>query len=234
MQVINSVALNTVGMDDVLPRSESAAWSPDGRLLAYSDANGLWLWDVFTLDTEPRLLIAVDGDKLPNARYFSPMGRYLAISENGENKTLDLVSGEFLPDGVISPDERTLLAFDTTAELFSFSICRLTPYQCIGEIDSLIRQLEWKSSREYIAIGCVPNDPNTCAIFEEDYFHWVYYYYPGQSEGLAFDYDHANDALVVLRDEDTILVNDEERDLAQWLDGDIVSIEWLPSLFYRE
>ncbi|MCU0499313.1 MAG: hypothetical protein MUF87_18320, partial [Anaerolineae bacterium] len=46
------------------------AWSPDGRLFAFTDLEGLWLLDVYS--QTPRLLIAADPDR-PHAiaRYFS-------------------------------------------------------------------------------------------------------------------------------------------------------------------
>ena len=91
------------------------AWSPDGRMLAFSTDKGLWLWDALTVGSVPQLLIARH-DQVPVARYFSPRGRYLAVEDGDRRYNLDLVSHTELPDGYVSPNDRILLAFDTAAQ----------------------------------------------------------------------------------------------------------------------
>lgn len=91
------------------------AWRPDGRMLAFSTDEGLWLWDALTIDYPPQLLVPTTSD-VPVARYFSPQGRYLAITDGDRHYNYDLVTQRELPDGYVSPDDRTLLVFDTAAE----------------------------------------------------------------------------------------------------------------------
>lgn len=91
------------------------AWSPDGRMLVFSTDEGLWLWDALTLDYPPQLLFPTTTD-VPVARYFSPQGRYLAITEGDRRYIYDFVTQRELPDGYVSPDDRILLVFDTAAD----------------------------------------------------------------------------------------------------------------------
>ncbi len=91
------------------------AWSPDGRTLAFSTSKGLWLWDALTADYPPQLLIPTE-ENVPMVRYFSPQGRYLAITDGDECYNLDLVTRRELPDGYLSANDRILLAFDTASE----------------------------------------------------------------------------------------------------------------------
>ena len=111
--------------------SGKAVWSQDSRYLAYSDAAGLWLWDVFT--QTPELLIARDGGPIPIpvARYFSDSGRYLAVSEGDTHTIHDLHSDVILPDGIINSEERLLLRNDTVGDnLVPAEMCNMMDGTC--------------------------------------------------------------------------------------------------------
>ena len=113
-----------------------AAWSPDGRYLAYSDRQGLWLWDVFDTERQPQLLLPSANNTIPLARHFSPLGRYLSIETEDGIVYLNLNGGENLADGILSLDESTLIAFDTQAtEPTTFTRCSVQPLTC--------REPEW-------------------------------------------------------------------------------------------
>lgn len=224
-----------------------AAWSPDGRQLAFSTAAGLWLWDVYSVDSEPRLILASEGDNVPVARYFSPMGRYLAIEQEAIRETLDLMSGERYPDGVISPDDRILLAYDTAAESIEPVSCSLTPFHCSdyvvttlflpfenGDVYPLrdIRTTIWIDRYTILIFACdIDVNPGECAtgVIRINGNRWTQNLIT--SDGEAYDYDHANDALVTLDNGTDVYIGGE---LYLTLPEPAVSIEWLPSLFYRE
>ncbi|NJL54891.1 hypothetical protein HC928_06655 [bacterium] len=91
------------------------AWSPDGRLMAFSTDEGLWLWDALMADFPPQMLMPTE-TTVPTARYFSPQGRYLAVTNGTRRYNLDMITNQELPDGYVSPDDRTLLIFDTAAD----------------------------------------------------------------------------------------------------------------------
>jgi hypothetical protein len=230
-KIINTVELE---MADIAS-AEHAAWSPDGRLLAYSDADGLWLWDVFNAESEPQLLLATESDVIPLVRHFSPLGRYLAIQSGDKYEYVDLVSLERLPDGMFSPDERFLIAYGTTSELSVVSYCRRNiPFSC-AEIDVLAREVIWIDSRSYVAHWCNAAEgySDVCRLVYEftDYARGLY----GEDSDTIIDIAYQSDSglLAIARDGYSIEIDDWQIfDLSESLSSPIAKIEWLPSLFY--
>jgi hypothetical protein len=53
---------------------------------------------------------------------FSSLGRYVQVERGDERLTLDTISGAELPDGLVSPDDQILLAFDSQAEVSELQI----------------------------------------------------------------------------------------------------------------
>jgi hypothetical protein len=226
-----------------------AAWSPDGRLLAYSDGAGLWLLDVFTPDAEPRLLLAAEGEAVPLARAFSPLGRYLHLMQGDERLTLDTISGARWPDGIISPDDRLLLAFDTNVEVVSdMQLCPLlllTPCAALRgtSVDDQqqnmtyydqFTQAAWRDNSSFLVTVCREGDLTDCVI-DRRYSEYgsIWRDSADYTPGLSFDYQPQHDALVVVQAGNHLLINGEAVDLSGTLAGTIVEAEWLPSLFYR-
>jgi hypothetical protein len=219
----------TLQLGENLSLIGSAAWTPDGRILAFSDNRGVWLWDVFAPNA-PRLLM----DEALPVRWFSNTGRYLALGSAGLNGfILDTVSGERLPDGALSPDDRTLLPYGA-----DFSIIHLTPFlqaEVYGTEGYVLRQAIWKNNDQYLALAC---DQNTCYVNERAVVGIGGAFYDG---GYAFDYEPDTKSQVVAKSGSVIFTRMDtptayylyKHDLSVWLDGEITSIEWLPPLFYR-
>lgn len=239
VRLINTMPLNLDGLSDF--QAGSAAWSPDGRFLAYSDSSGLWIWDVFALGRSATLLIGAS-DELPYARYFSPWGRYLAITEGEERYTIDIFTGDRLPDGLVSPDDRNLLAFDTTAtDEFELSLVRLAPIQT-GVIEPLkrVRRVEWINESTFIMFRCDHGyhdeqlgyvDEDYCVI-GENILPWIRM---AGYLGYEFDYKPETRQLAIVVDSSHIRIDfDEVRDLSGLIEGSITQIQWLPSLFHSE
>lgn len=230
------------------------AWSPDGWILAFTDENGLWLWDALNENAEPELLIASNDIGVPFARYFSPMGRFLAIEHGNLRYNLDLVSGETLPDGLISPNERHLLAFDTFSDIFDLELCYLLTGKCIsnnwvfyntvitlhdGTRDGLVLHLsdfseaEWVNETQFII--------SACGSYEEVEYCGASY---NKTDGLFgsgiatlgrnYDFEPISQVFASIYDDYTISIYHQKIDLSDQLDSPIVKIEWLPSFFYRE
>lgn len=209
----------------------AAQWSPDGRFLAFTDADGLWLWDVYTENAEPRLLIPVaeNGD-LPVADYFSPRGRYLAFSQGTAKETLDTISGQHYPYGLVSPDERSLIVELPMSQL-PFEICSFTPYRCNQHTPYII-QVAWQNKHSFVAIACYrPSSCNLETYSDLDTTDLGISLY-SQAPGEMFAYDSPLDLLAVLSEGYTVTINDTALDLTDSLDGYVVSLEWLPSMFY--
>lgn len=140
------------------------AWSPDGRILAFSTDEGLWLWDALTSDYPPQLLIPANSD-VPTARYFSPKGRYLAITDGNRRYNLDLMTRREMPDGYISPDDRTLLVFDTATTVpTTLEVMRLAPG---------IRRTEYYPEVQYRKVQWMDTANFVAAISGFGYTEWV-------------------------------------------------------------
>jgi hypothetical protein len=230
--------------------SLSAAWSQDGRTLAYSDLMGLWLWDVTLRSSLPRLVVLNVGDS-PQARYFSPGGHFLAVTAGAIGYTLNLSNGERYPDGLVSPDDRLLLVFDTAnAEISHFVVQSLVPMWGRRESSSFIisQQVEWYDEDEFIHSGCGRGYYRNEIAYVDEPFCTTYQMYVGSSMigivrswgtadtdyGGPFDYDRQNDAMLRVVGPQQIAVDQEELDLSGMIDGEITRASWLPSLFYHD
>jgi len=239
VKLVNAMPLNLDGLSDFQPGN--AAWSPDGRFLAYSDSSGLWIWDVFALGRSATLLIGAS-DHIPYARYFSPLGRYLAVTEGQERYTIDIFTGDRLPDGLVSPDDRNLLAFNTAATgEFEMSLVRLAPIETdVIEPLQQVRRIEWITNSRFIMFRCDHGyydeqlgyiDEDYCVI-GENILPWIrmtgYF-------GYEFDYKPETRQLAIAVDSNSIRIDfNEIRDLSGLIEGSITQIQWLPSLFHNQ
>ena len=224
-----------------------ASWSPDGRTLAYSDSDGLWLVDVYSLSSDPVLLIPTTDDIVPFARYYSPMGRYLAISEGDNLTNLDLATGERLPDGIISPNDRLLLTYATidgnpVTQLHALISPDTAPFTTTASISNddgnttiyaTPLQIEWIDSYTFIGTLCEFGNQTSCVVTICDVTAQQFSRCNDViSPAYQFAVDEDSGLIAMLQDNNTIMIDDNVYNLANQLDGDIVGIEWMPSLFY--
>lgn len=224
-----------------------AAWSHDGRQLAYSDAQGLWLVDVYIAGSSPRLLLPAENGIIPLARAFSPLGHYLSI-ENGQTwQTLHLLTGRSLPSGVFSPNERFLLAFDPTRMPFALEVCALEPalscqparsssYSTFSNeyIDAdQFRAVQWQDDSRFLALVCTDENLGSCFIDQRypdsETTWWAAVLYEG---AMGFAYNPRYDDFAVMAGERQLTINNQTYDLSVSLSTPIASVEWLPGLLY--
>ena len=254
VQLLNSTELTSVDNRECASLTANAVWHPNGRTLVYADADGLWTWDVFDSSAPMQLLISTEDD-VPTAHYFSPMGRYLAVTAEEDKFTLDTVTDERLPDGIVSPDERILLTFVDGEAGRRLGVCALTPYSCSmlggnmfvekfttnGERESItwineVTDVLWTGETTFLAQVCLPDEPLECSIFgwgpPSAFGGWQLPQVA--SKGYAFDYDFDNRQLASVEALTIIRIENEMIDLANQLDGSIAATTWMPSLFYRE
>lgn len=212
-----------------------AAWSRDGRLFAYTDVEGLWLLDVYSQHSR-LVLPAEDTQSAAWARYFSAGGRYLAITEGdrGERYNLDLITGELLPDGIFSPNERFLIAYDTSSPVNMYSQCILTsPYPC-REI-TLGRDVFWLDSNQYVMSRCGSSEPTVCSTGASSVSCCSGLFL---GDNLMMDYEPVTGTYLIVRSDQQIEIWDGyhtiNHDLQGLIEGDIIKAEWLPSLYTGE
>lgn len=244
--LLNAVSLSANG--DTPPYQ--ASWTPDGRMIAFSDADGLWLLDVYEENSQPSLLLPANGGVIPVALGFSPLGRYVQVERGSERLTLDTVSGDTFPDGLVSPDDRLLLAFDTQADEFNLRLCYLAPVRdCeqdifgtfvrtgpnASDVFNRFTQVIWRTPTSYIYAACERDEPDRCLVDQVSSNHYGGHWNDNiaWSEGYMFDYFESGDTLAIVQDDYTLSINGIAYDLSALLDSPIARINWLPPLFYQ-
>lgn len=208
----------------------AGAWSPNGRTFAFSTASGVWTWDALSPEAEPvRLLTAAD---LPiRVRHFSPAGNYLALETDERRYHVDLLSLQEYPDGLFSPDDRLLVAYDTAVEgstpLSMYTVLpQLTLLWGGSDFYSRVSQFEWVDRVGYLYAAC--GDPIYEPEFMPDFDHpWckVYTDQFGYIDGTSFDYDPVTRSLAVLDEGNIVTVNGETFDFSEQVDEAIIRVE---------
>ncbi|MDZ4763746.1 MAG: hypothetical protein SGI73_04285 [Chloroflexota bacterium] len=224
-------------------------WSSDSRWLAFSDARGLWIWDVLAVGQPARLLMSSTGGIFPTfPRLFSGGGRYLAVEQGNERYHIDVYTLERLPDGLIAPHDRAMLVFDTRHNQWQSQDIKalwLPSRQAnplfTGDANEAIYDLRWYSEYQYQFGVCrwqaVYIDEVTVDKEYFSCFTWV------QEFGMASTV-YTNGYNVIrhpqleidasLLSDTTLATPNFVRDYASVIDSPIMHIEWLPSLFYYD
>jgi len=223
-----------ISIGSVIPNS--AAWSPNENIIAFSDDRGIMLWDVFTEGSEPVLIYETDTKTIQG---FSPLGRFLVIGDDENGVSIDLISNDIYPVGVFSPMEDYLLSYNT--QMIQFIPPQI---QDMIEIYPSFHQIQWVSDFMWLSLACDDeNNHETCVIIRGDNRNIQGF---TAIEGYDFDYDMQNRLLAVvindyelqieqtLGDMPLIITWVDEYNLSPYLDSPIASIEWLPSLFYYD
>lgn len=136
------------------------------------------VWDALTIGQLPQLLIPT-AESVPVVRYFSPRGRYVAVTAGSRHFNIDLVTRTEMPDGVVSPDDRVLLAHDmVSAEPSSLDVIYLAPgprqFEYYPEVN--YRHVQWIDNEHFVAsisgfsyLEWLPEEPYQAASGE-----WIY------------------------------------------------------------
>jgi hypothetical protein len=235
---------------------EHTIWSNDGQNLAYSDNQGLWVWKRISQESSPQLLI--EGGAY--ARYFSPLGNYLAVIEDNVGSNIDLTTNSRLPDGLFSPDERSL-AMDR------LQVCDMMNLPCEPDYSPFTGDMIWTRNGDLLGMGCDQwaIEGQICGLYISRARSSMYPFgagryngldtYPAEDEenpyswdiGNTFIYDPIGDTVAILNDNHTVSIvystvdpahvflrqDYITLDLADKLDGEITHMEWLPSAFYQ-
>lgn len=211
----------------------SGAWSPRGRFLVYADTDGIYLWDVFTPNSSPQLLLKTRHKIIHG---FSPTGRFLMLGSPDDGFSYRLQDGSVHPIGAFSPNDRILLPYQNPSQIiYYFPSYRVDTIELPDELAGYHTQkIVWAGNNRFYRLMC---EEQSCFVAGGDIHHQIYTPHP-PIQARDFDYDALNDQLVILRDDWNITIttpfSTREYDLSAYLDSPIASIEWLPSLFYYD
>ena len=226
----NPVARADLKINSIYPNS--GAWSPNGRLLAFADSDGIYLWDVFTPNSQPELLITTN---IKTIQGFSPLGTYLVVGNDENGFTIDLINKNIYPAGVFSPDESSMITYENAQQIY------FQP-NSVHETGLLFAsEIHWLDNRRWVIIKCEDvNTKESCQILYGGYRGLG----PSIRDGRIFQYNPDINTSVIVLDDFQIAINknfdnlsfyfDNISDLSPYLDSPIASIEWLPSLFYYD
>lgn len=233
-------------------------WSADGTTMAYYDKAGVWVFDVFRME-KPELLVAGSGLR---PLFLSTSGRYVAYQNptttaesrraDVEWTVLDRVTGVKFANAIVSPDERHMahIAPAVPVESPNGETCT-APFMtdCPLVLDYVPQRFEWTADPAvYYDVRCSSNgmcdlrsdrvDGLTISMAE-------YQELPdtsGQISDVAYESTQGLYAVAVGGTNILLLtpepitgdLEDQLIELSDSLDGKIVDVAWLPSLFYEE
>lgn len=202
-------------------------WSANSRLLAYHNADGLWVWDSWLPEIPPHLLIPTDdNDIIPIAQYFSPIDDYLTLLIGDQLQTIEVASGAMMTGGLVSPQADYLLS----AVRYPIAVMPIQDIfdngESVGNFD--VPEMVWLDEAHYawllnFAGGCVYHTQDLNSPISRDFE--AYEVTLCTASTLTQDY-------WVIADQSRVIINGQIIDLTGTLDGAIVSLQWLPPLFY--
>lgn len=260
--------LNTSNQEELNAIAFQGTWSPDSYTFAYSDMQGLWTWNIFA-ENEPQLLVPAQDDNIPVPQSFSPQGHYLTVKEGNQAYSINIATGERLPDGLFSSDDQQMLTLIDD----KLAMCDLLLSNCL-QTGATVRKFVWLSEMEFIAMvghsGTGQLASNDFTYGSNQRLRWFSEYcgggwytnneeQPDWFHGFDFAYQPDTGELIVANNpytisigyevvnrrnaveyqpydipEDEVCTDAVTRDLTPYLDGEIVSVEWLPSVFYYD
>lgn len=224
-------ALLEVTLDDVT-RDADVIWSANSRLLAYSNSDGLWLWDTWFPDTEARLLVPVNATgEISLAQYFSPIDQFLTIVQADSVQTIDIATGSGMFGGLVSPSQTLLL----TSGRYPISLLgvrdAIETGGSAGNYD--IPEMVWLDETHYAWMSIFPlSDSADWCTYHSQTINTAISREFEDYEGIPCTANLLTRDYWVIANEATVMINGHMIDLTGLIDGDIVSLRWLPSLFY--
>lgn len=217
LRIVTEILLATGADTPIESLYGQAVWSASGATLTYVDAQGLWVYDLIN-QSIPELLIE---DAMP--LFVSNSGRYVGFRTQemeSEWAVVDRISPEIhIENGLVSPNEgrgivvRDADYFEWMNNLTYFKVenCDAVNAKCQLTVDTLTYEQLGRDTFTY-----------TGPIFDVDY---------EPEQGL----------FVLALGPQAISIGDTRYelyehvfDLAEQIDGSIVDVQWMPSLFYRD
>jgi len=234
---------------------ELVRWSPDGTTLIYSDIEGLWLVDIFRNGVPERIARASGGD-LIYPILVSTAGRYIGYTTTPESHewiTLDRIEGETYMNALPSPNERYLAYFTERDGVFP-PRGDVPEYQCIylpcsygtWGYPEYFQWMEYDGKTYIFKVQCeeknvlTSNTPQTkeCQLSTSRFGYQTQYDYRSnlnKSERIntrLFTYESGQNVLAYVEGESTITIGNNQYDLTGQINGSIIGLQWLSSVFY--
>jgi hypothetical protein len=223
-----------------------AIWSEDGSTVAYEDKNGIWTLDLYH-QTQPELTVSSNPELL-HPLFLSPTGRYLAFTENPELEnwvTLDRVSGIKYENAIISPTERFMVQVAAENPIPRGDVigCRLPMIEGCGiGIINRPHYLSWVRDDTVAIATCNIDNEQQCElrgyVVQNEFVSNEDYLFVAKYDGWLGDitYEPEQGILAYVTNPKAIRLDKSggvlDYDLSEILDGEIVDIEWMSSLFY--
>lgn len=211
--------------------ADQAAWSQDGRLLAFADGAGLWLWDMAAPEESPRRVLAPEGTAALSPLHFSPGGRYLAYRDGTAARTLDLWTGGTFEYLVFSPGDHYALTGASTPDAPALALRRLAPpgtWEVLDD-DQAVVDVAWLDTARFAVVMADDAGSFSVSLYDVYRIRDLYaYLQPTVIPGDRIAVSAAGD-LAVRVNGSTISVNQVE--MALDLDSPLAGMLWLPTLF---
>jgi hypothetical protein len=244
------VQLNSTETFPITATQSSVRWSADDTTLAYTDADGLWILDLYR-QTEPELIVPAD-ELIPIPLYLSSHARYLAYATQPEERTwtvLDRISGATLPNVIVSPDER-FIAYINVEGVYQPEIllgCSFPMQEGCRIAMQNTNQFEWIGQTIAFGVNCADDQLANCrtrGIFagsEMDIIPGSTRYFP-RNEDIGvnqFDFEPHSDAFALITSTNSVRIYSDIRwdlnvEVVLPTDSPIVDVEWQTPLFYFE
>lgn len=220
-------------------------WSANSRVLAFQDANGIWIWDLIG-KMEPRLVVPCAQSH--GLLDLSMTGRFLRCACEEYWILVDLQTGENWENTLISPDESRLIHIQADPTV-SYSQAGVVARRKHCDADSSICPVMIRTIKPDYIFWFEPGFIGLVSSNEVTSFPWKYSLTSiccrGDIDGSdlptisAFAFD-ASYHLPVFAFDDTRLGIDlwgashfETLDLSEYLDSPIVDLEWGQPIFYE-
>lgn len=235
-------------------------WSADGTTMAYADARGVWLLDIFRMRAPELVSEAIEGVEQLKPLFLSTTGRFLAYATSPiataapiENwLTLDRISGLTYENAIFSPNERYMvqIAPENPTERPDVAGCKLPIAEdCQTIFWEAPQRFEWINDDQFYAVTCQANGLCELKGVLADYltFHTgadsaALPDTAGKIHAVAYEPEQnlyavamASYYVLLMTDpSDSRYLDSSILDLRDVLDSEVVAVAWLPSLFYQE
>lgn len=222
--------VNQVTLEFELTLVGQGVYSHDAQQFAYTDAAGLWVWNIHPENSQPELLIATDDTEIyPVPRYFSSQNQFLMVEYGVETFNLELATGNRYPAGVFNETDEHILT-----QLSPENALAICPDKANCVTLDNTTQFTWRNETQFYATLCDEN-LTVCRVEEIAIMPDMPILIETLTtyDGDYFAYDVMNDSLAIIQNDSQVWLNGTVYDWSEEIDGTITSLSWGTSYFYH-